>query len=180
LNTTLRSFAIAAALLGAVSPRALLGQTVPVKIDPSWMTVKAADSSVQFTLVAGMTPVNGGMNFNGATAGGLTLTIPVRWHVTLQFRNDDPNMPHSALVIALETPVPAAPRPEPAFPGAVSKDATMGVGQGAKQELRFTADRAGSYMIVCAVPGHGAAGMWIRLVVSGTATKPGVSATPAP
>lgn len=166
---------IAAALLGAVAPRALSGQANPVKIDPSWMTVKAADSTVEFRLTAGMTPANGGMNFDGATKGALTLTVPVKWHVVLHFMNDDENMPHSAEVTSLQNPLPAAPG-KPVFPGAESKDATMGVNAGSKQDVRFTADQPGSFVIVCEVPGHGAAGMWIRLAVSATATRPEVQA----
>jgi plastocyanin len=66
------------------------------------------------------------------------------------------------------------PDARPAFAGAESKDATQGANMGSMQDLHFTADQPGSYMIVCAVPGHGAAGMWIRMVVSPTATRPDV------
>jgi sulfocyanin len=144
------------------------------------MSVKAGDSTVEFRLTAGMTPANGGMNFDGATKGALTLTVPVKWHVVLHFMNNDDNMPHSAEVTALQTPVPAAPG-KPVFPGAESKDATQGVNAGSRQDVHFTADHPGSYVIVCEVPGHGAAGMWIRLAVSATATRPEVqSAAPIP
>ncbi|PYP33406.1 MAG: hypothetical protein DMD47_01435, partial [Gemmatimonadetes bacterium] len=36
-----------------------------------------------------------------------------------------------------------------------------------------------SFLIFCGVPGHGAAGMWVRLKVSGTARAPFLTATPA-
>ena len=178
MKTPFSSLAIAAALLGAAAPRPASAQGATIKIDPSWVTVRAADSSVEFRLIAGMTPANGGMNFDGATAGSLILTVPTKWHVTLHFRNDDENMPHSAEVTGAKSPVPAMPDAKPAFGGAESKDATQGVNTGTKQDLHFTAEQPGAYMIVCAVPGHGAAGMWIRLVVSATATKPGVEAGP--
>lgn len=177
LNTRIGSLVIGALLLGA-APSLAAAQAAPVKVDPSWMTVKAADSTVEFRLMAGLTQANGGMNFDGATAGALTLTVPVKWHVTLHFMNDDENMPHSAEVTKAEAPVPAI-QPKPAFAGAESRDATQGVNTGSKQDLHFTADQPGSYLIVCEVPGHGAAGMWIRLAVSATATKPEVQATPA-
>lgn len=167
---------MAAALLSAAA--SLSAQAATVKVDPSWVTVRTADSSVEFRLIAGMTPANGGMNFDGATAGSLTLTVPVKWHVTLHFRNNDENMPHSAEVTGSQTPVPAMPDSKPAFGGAESKDASQGVNMGTSQDLHFKADQPGAYMIVCAVPGHGAAGMWIRLVVSATATKPDVQAAP--
>ena len=179
MNTPIRSFVIAAALMGAAAPCTLSAQGAPPKIDPSWVSTRISDSTVEFRLVAGMSPANGGMNFDGATGGSLTLTVPVKWHVVLHFRNDDENMPHSAEVTIAKSPVPAMPDTKPVFGGAESKDATQGVSVGTKQDLHFTADQPGSYIIVCAVPGHGAAGMWIRLVVSATASKPDVAAGPA-
>lgn len=166
-----------ASIVGA-GAGALAGQAAPVKVDPSWLTVDAATSSVGFKLVAGFNGANGGMNFNGATKGILTLTVPVNWHVTLHFRNDDPNFPHSVAVTAFTDPVPASPG-KPAFAGAISKNATQGAGADSKEDIHFTAAQPGSYLILCAVPGHAAAGMWIRLVVSATATTPLVESSPA-
>jgi uncharacterized cupredoxin-like copper-binding protein len=120
------------------------------------------------------------MNFDGAMKGDLMLTVPVKWHVVLHFMNNDENMPHSADVTSLQNPFPVAPG-KPVFPGAESKDATLGVNAGSKQDVHFTADQPGSFVIVCEVPGHGAAGMWIRLTVSATATRPEVqAAAPTP
>src|SRR5690348_18210304 len=59
-----------------------------MKVDPSWVITRTSDSTVEFRLVAGMSPANGGMNFDGATAGSLTLTVPIKWHVVLHFRKD--------------------------------------------------------------------------------------------
>lgn len=179
MNTSARSWLIAAALLGAAAPCPVSAQGATLKVDPSWLTTRTSDSTVEFRLVAGMSTANGGMNFDGATAGSLTLTVPVKWHVVLHFRNDDENMPHSAEVTVAKAPVPAMPDTKAAFGGAETRDATQGVNAGTKQDLHFTADQPGSYMIVCAVPGHGAAGMWIRLVVSATASRPDVEAGPA-
>lgn len=175
----MRSLFIAAALLSAAAPCTLSAQGATLKVDPSWMTARVSDSTVEFRLVAGMSTANGGMNFDGATGGSLTLTVPVKWHVVLHFRNDDENMPHSAEVTIAKSPVPAMPDTKPVFGGAESKDPTQGVSVGTKQDIHFTADQPGSYIIVCAVPGHGAAGMWIRLVVSATASKPDVEPGPA-
>ena len=36
----------------------------------------------------------------------------------------------------------------------------------------FTTDRAGNFLIACAVPGHAAAGMYLKLVVSPGVDKP--------
>jgi sulfocyanin len=173
LKTHIGHFVIPALLLGAIP---LAGQS-PAKVDPSWMTVRAADSTVEFRAVAGLTPANSGMNFDGAGTGGLTLTVPVGWHVILHFANNDENMPHSLIVTKFENPVPVTPSVA-AFAGAASKDASQGVGVGSKQDLRFKANQAGSYLIICGVPGHGAAGMWIKLTVSASAPKPAVASGP--
>jgi len=47
-----------------------------------------------------------------------------------------------------------------------------GLPEGATDSLRFVASKTGSYMIFCAVPGHGLAGMWIRFKVSATEKRP--------
>src|SRR4029077_12498495 len=106
----------------------------------------------------------------------LTLTVPLHWHVILHFANQDDNMPHSAEVTVVQNPVPATPA-KPVFPGAESKDATVGADAGSKDDIHFTADRARSVAAVCEVPGHGAAGMWIGLVVSPTTARPEVRST---
>jgi len=43
--------------------------------------------------------------------------------------------------------------------------------------MKFVANKVGSYMIWCAVAGHGLAGMWIRFKVSATEKKPNLVAT---
>jgi sulfocyanin len=158
----------------AVQSAVLAQAPAALRIDPSWLKTDSAATSAEFSLIAGMGGINGGMNFNGSTNGALTLVVPVGWHVVLNFRNDDQNMPHSAVVIPLATPVPAAAG-RPAFAGATTRQADQGLATGARQSLRFDADHAGSFMIFCAVPGHGMAGMWMRLEVSASATRPGLS-----
>src|SRR5207249_3722685 len=76
---------------GAAAPRALHGQserTVPIQpIDPSWLQADTVTKTATFELVAGLTGLNGALNFNGFRDGGLTLTVPLGWNVVLQFRN---------------------------------------------------------------------------------------------
>lgn len=151
-------------------------QGAPVKVDLGWVRSTPADSTAELAVVAGMTETNGGLNFDGATLGAVTFTVPLGWHVVLDFKNSDPNLQHSAEVIPAATPVPVNPVP-PAFKGAETKNLADGVPNGAREAVRFTADKAGTFLIFCAVPGHGAAGMWIRLDVSATAKAPGVSAS---
>jgi hypothetical protein len=143
-----------ALLLGAAGARAQTAKGG--KIDPAWL--RADDA-------------NGGMNFNGFGRGGLVLTVPQGWSVVLHFKNEDPNLPHSAEVIPDAAPMPVGPV-TPAFEHATTGRLDQGFPSGQGADVRFVSGKAGPFLIFCAVPGHGAAGMWIRLAVSETADKP--------
>src|SRR2546426_606142 len=96
----------------------------------------------------------------------------------MNFQNHDGMLPHSAEVIEEVHPLPTQPV-TPAFKGAVTIRLAEGLRSGEQDDLRFIADRGGSYLIFCGVPGHGAAGMWVRLEVSGSVHRPSLAATPA-
>lgn len=159
----------AALLLGAVTAHAQ--SAAAAKIDPTWLRADAATKTAEFKLVAGLTSLNGGMNFNGFDKGGLTLAVPLGWNVLLRFKNEDQNLPHSVEIIRDTTALPFGPVP-PAFDRATTGKLEQGFSAGQGGEIRFVAGKSGSFLIFCAVPGHGAAGMWIRLTVSATAEKP--------
>ena len=148
--------------------------TIQAQIDRTWLTVDTTAKTATFQLTAGLTQLNGGLNFNGFNDGKLTLTVPTNWTVVLRFANHDANLPHSAEVVDTTKPMPAGPVEPPAFPRAMTVQARLlqGLGSGETDSVRFVANRAGSYMIFCAVPGHGLAGMWIRLTVSPTEKRP--------
>jgi sulfocyanin SoxE-like protein len=158
-----------ALLLGAVGARAQTAKGG--KIDPAWLRSDAVSKTVDFKLVAGLTDANGGMNFNGFGRGGLVLTVPQGWTVVLHFRSEDPNLPHSVEVITDAAVIPTGPVP-PAFEHATTGRLDQGFSAGQGADVRFVSGKAGPFLIFCAVPGHGAAGMWIRLAVSETADKP--------
>lgn len=153
----------------------LLAQSAP-KIDPTWLKSDSVVRQAEFTLVAGLTPSNGGMNFNGAGPGSLTLTVPAHWTVVLHFRNNDQVLPHSAMVIAAAVPVPVSKVNE-AIAHASTHRAEQGLPSDAHEDVWFVADQPGSYLIYCAVPGHGAAGMWMHFEVSATAHQAGIAET---
>ncbi len=146
-------------------------------IDPSWLSVDATTRTATFDLIAGLTGANGALNFNGFKDGGLTLTVPVGWTVVMHFRNHDGMLPHSAELIDDVHPLPLQPV-TPAFPKAFTLRLAEGIPSEGRDDLRFIADKGGSYLIFCGVPGHGAAGMWIRLVVSSSVPQPSLAATP--
>lgn len=128
----------------------------------------ASKESVQFLLDAGLGNANGGFNFDGASYGGLTYTVPLGWHVTITVHNSGP-LPHSAVISTSSQTV------SPAFAGASTPSPLEGMSSGASQTIGFRASHAGRYAIVCAVPGHAPEGMWIRLVVSKSAAHASAS-----
>jgi sulfocyanin len=147
------------------------------QVDPAWLTYDPDAKTVRFQLIAGLTGLNGALNFNGFRDGELTLVVPQGWHTEIPFRNHDGMLPHSAEVIAAQTPLPT----QPVAP-AISRAFTLNLGTGVPPEgtddMRFVAEPAGEYLIFCGVPGHGVAGMWIRLRVSATAGTPALLRTP--
>jgi uncharacterized cupredoxin-like copper-binding protein len=142
------------------------------QIDCNWLTVDTTGKTATFQLTSGFSQLNGGLNFNGFNDGKLTLTVPTNWTVVIQFTNKDANLPHSAEVVDTTKPIPAGPVEPPVFAHAMTQRLMLGLGAGASDTMRFLANKPGSYLIFCAVPGHGLAGMWIRLKVSATEKRP--------
>src|SRR5438874_12735423 len=159
--------------LGAASLRAQ-----QQAIDPTWLSVNAAARTARFQLIAGLTGLNGALNFNGFSDGGLTFVVPVGWQTEIDFRNHDGMLPHSAELITPLTPLPVQPV-APAIPRAFTLRLDEGLVSEATDTMRFTAQPAAEYLIFCGVPGHGAAGMWIRFQVSAIAKTPALLLTAA-
>src|SRR2546426_399676 len=168
--------ATSAALPLAATAQTERGVEAPL-VGASWWQADGAAKTATFQLVAGLTGLNGALNFNGFRDGGLTLTVPLGWNVVLHFRNHDGMLPHSAEVIPDTHPLPTGPV-APAFPRALTVRLEQGLISEQTDDIRFIADRGGSYLIFCGVPGHGAAGMWIRLEVSGSSRQPFLAASP--
>jgi sulfocyanin len=164
------------AIIAVAQVAAAQTPTTHAQIDSSWLAVDSATKTATFRLTAGLTQLNGGLNFNGFNDGKLALMVPVGWNVVIHFTNKDPNLPHSAEVIDTTKPMPAGPVEPPAFPRAMTVKLMTGLASGASDSVRFVADKPGSYMIFCAVPGHGLAGMWIRLNVSAAEKRPKLAA----
>jgi sulfocyanin len=140
-----------------------------VKVN-EFMSYDPAAKTVSLKLFAAHGSVNGGMNFNGASNGGSTITVPVGWTVSWNFKNEDA-IPHSAIVLANKMPFPAQPQ-DPAIPRAYTNDVTGGLPTNGTDQTTFKASTAGQYLIACGVPGHAPSGMWIRFDVSADAKVP--------
>jgi hypothetical protein len=170
-------------LLAAIVGLVTLSLAVPAsaqqqRVDPAWLTFDTAAKTVRFQLIAGLTGLNGALNFNGFRDGELTLVVPVGWRTQIDFRNHDGMLPHSAEVITPQMPLPTQPG-DPAIPRAFTLKLAQGLPSEGTDVMRFAAAPAGEYLIFCGVPGHGAAGMWIRLQVSATVRTPALVLTPA-
>lgn len=146
----------------------LLAGVCGAQVDSTWLSADTAKRTATVSIVAGQTTANSGLNFNGYKAGGLTLTVPKGWTVIVRFTNKDPNLPHSVAVIA-DAPSPPVSIAAPAFRGAATKDLAAGIATGGHDEFAFVANQTGAFQLFCGVPGHGSAGMWIRLKVDGAA-----------
>jgi len=148
------------------------------RVDSTWLSFDPPAKTARFQLIAGLTGLNGALNFNGFRDGGLTLVIPVGWTAEIAFKNHDGMLPHSAEVISPQTPLPTQPV-SPAISRAFTLKLAEGLPPQGTDVMRFAAKPPGEYLIFCGVPGHGAAGMWIRLRVSATAQAPTLLLTPS-
>jgi FtsP/CotA-like multicopper oxidase with cupredoxin domain len=146
----------------AAAPRALTRPTGPLTT-PDWFGVDHTARTVRISITAGLTPVANNWNFNGYINGQLAITVPEGYTVNIEFTNRDPNMAHSLGISAETQNFSLPPTPNPVFPGAISQnpgsmiDGTM---PGESETITFVAERAGSYSMVCYIPGHTAIGMW--------------------
>jgi sulfocyanin len=144
-----------------------------------YLSYDSSDSTVYIELVAAATSALGGLNFNGGSSGDQTITVPVGWTVDIDFHNDDA-IPHSAIVIEDQKPIPAAPS-KAAFPRAYTAHLFDGLSpQTGHDTMQFRADQAGHYLIACGVPGHAVSGMYINFMVSPTASTPTNTGTIGP
>jgi len=135
---------------------------------PDWYTMDG--DNVTLDITAGLTDTGNYWNYNGYQNGDLTISVPVGANVTINFQNNDPNMPHSIGVSpGFDTP-PATVDATPAFEGAISSnptsmtDATLP--NGGTETISFVASEAGEYVLVCYIPAHAVSGMWVKFIVS--------------
>ncbi len=136
---------------------------------PDWFQYDADANSVHMTITAGLTPDLNHWNFNGYTNGAIAITVPEGASVTIDFENKDPAMAHSLGISAAMPPFQAMLEPAPAFEGALTENPTSmteGTMPGESETITFTASEAGTYTMLCYIPGHATTGMWVYFVVS--------------
>jgi plastocyanin len=128
---------------------------------PNFLVVNAKAHTATLTLTAAY---KGGFDFDGDSKGKMVVSVPTGYKVNVTFTNKS-TVPHSA-VIASYSKRMSASGITPVFRGASTPDPTSGTGQGTTVHFSFVANKAGTYAIVCAVPGHAVAGMWDVLKVT--------------
>lgn len=144
---------------------------------PDWYEIDRDAQTVNLTITAGSTNANNYWNYNGAINGGMAITVPEGYTVNLTLVNEDPNMPHSAVISSETQNFATPPSPEPVFAGGATQnpmsmvDATM---PGQTETITFVAETAGTYSMVCTIPGHSALGMWVYFNVAPADAEVGV------
>lgn len=137
---------------------------------PAWFQVDHDARTVTMTVVGGATDDANYWNFNGMHGGQGSITVPEGYEVTIEFRNDDPNTPHSlGITDQAGSELPAnMTNIDPVWEGAITSGAaTMAESTqpGESETITFTAEEAGEYTMACWVPGHAAVGMWVEFNV---------------
>ena len=145
-------------------PACVAVSTGPVRVN-EFLAYDSRSKTVSLQLIAGYNGLNGSLNYNGATNGTHGILVPLGWRIHVTVTNRDSDLQHSAIVVRELLPPPVEPT-EPAFTGAALSQLSEGLHEDETSSLDFLADRAGHYMIVCGVPGHAQAGMWLKLSVT--------------
>lgn len=135
----------------------------------SYVSNNAASKTATITVNATEGNSNSGLNFNGADHGKKGFVIPAGWTVKMVFKNLG-TMPHSAVVVKGKTPPASVTAKDAAFAKAYTSKLSEGVAGGSAAEtVTFKVGKAGTYNLVCGVPGHGLGGQYVGFVVSGSA-----------
>jgi len=167
--------ALALALIGVPGVVHSQGQAAVKTPDPAWLKWNAETKTVTFQLIAGVPAAASPFNFNGFTEGKLTLVVPAGATVVMPFVNED-GVPHSAEVASGTGPIPNMGG-DAAIPRAYTINLLEGLPQGGKDVMRFTAAPNATYRIICGVPGHAPAGMFIDMKVDPAVQEPAMVLT---
>ena len=127
-----------------------------------WLTFSASQHTAAVTLIAGYQGANNGFNYDGYAHGQMVVSIPAGYSITVTLKNQG-SLPHSAAVVA-GSPTSTTL----AFAGASvpRHNISTGLAIGQSAQFHFTPKKAGTFYIVCLVPGHEQLGMWMKLVVT--------------
>ena len=126
------------------------------------ITVDRDTRTVKVEFISGHGAHNNGLNYNGDAKGEKTLTVPLGWTVEMTMSNAG-RLPHDFAVVTGTTLPTNVGTARLAFPNAASKVIMTGA---VTEPVKFTANRPGSYLILCRVGRHAANGMYVKLAVA--------------
>lgn len=135
------------------------------------LSSSSASRSVQLQVLAADSSGSSPFNFDGASDGHMTITVPLGWTVDMTCANRSTTLSHSCAIVAPDSTTLA-------FAGSAAPHPREGIAPGKAAAFSFVASKAGNYQLVCLVPGHRDAGMWDRFVVRAGARPSIVGATP--
>ena len=138
-----------------------------------YLTPSQSPKTVGLLINAAEGPAGGGLNFNNASRGAMTVSIPQGYTVNMTFKNFSSQLPHSAMVTTVAG-TRASSGQTPVFENSSTPNPQQGVVSGT-QYADFTASKAGTYALICAIPGHAAGGQWITFKVVGANANPSIS-----
>ncbi len=130
----------------------------------SYVSSDAATKTATIVVDAGQGTAGGGLNFNGEVKAAKSFTVPAGWNVVMKFKNMG-SFAHSAVVIKGSTPPASVTEKDAAFAGAHTSMVMQGLPMNAASNAKFKASTAGTYLIVCGVPGHALGGQYLGLKV---------------
>lgn len=133
---------------------------------------------VIFNAIAAYSNDNNGMDFNGYGNGQMTLTVPVGWTLEIKLWNKSTRLPHSIMATTQEE-LGKGSDFTPAFVGAYAPTSAVSGFIGDQPVVwgasELNMSKAGTYVLLCAVPGHAAQGMWDTLKVDPNAKEPSLT-----
>jgi alcohol dehydrogenase (cytochrome c) len=149
--------------------------TTPPPTDPNaflQLSTKQPDTVI-FNAIAGFNDANNGLNFNGYSKGDATITIPTNQGLAVNLWNNA-SLPHSLGIVTADQ-VTQSTDYVWAFQGSYTPNPINGFTGDQQQHFVSVQSplpmaKPGKYAIICAVPGHTPAGMWLNLVVDDNAT----------
>ncbi|HLJ67111.1 MAG TPA: sulfocyanin-like copper-binding protein [Chloroflexota bacterium] len=161
----LRLIAPLALCAAILSPAAALAASPRA---PVWATYNPTTRTAHLTVISAYGQDT--YNFNGGTNGHFVFTVPLGSKVMITYSNASTMMLHGMEIVKWTGKLPLATIPRPAFPGAASPNYRHGTPSGVTQTVRFTASKAGRYLLICPVRNHVKFGHWAWFIVSRTAT----------
>lgn len=153
----------------AATPAPERSATVPTSAasetsNPAWLAVDSAGKTVTLSLETTAAGSGPSATINRNRSGGARIVVPLGWTVRWNWRNADPALPHSLVVMTQREKIPLEGG-RPAFSNAMSRMVTEGLPEGQTDQTTFVAEESGWYWLLCGVPNHALNGEWIELRV---------------